>query len=132
KGHSPGSAWIDLEHVYLAGANRKLNIHQPNDVQGTAEFHRVLSDALAKILAQLIRGQHAGTVSRMDSGFFDVFHDAANHDLLVITQRIDVDFISVFQEFIDEDGPLWRDLYGRLHIVVERRLVVHDHHRTAT
>ena len=61
-----------------------------------------------KIFAELIRRQHAGTVAGMDAGFLDVFHDAGDHNLFVVAQRIDIDFVRVFEELVDQDRPFAR------------------------
>src|SRR5262249_42486250 len=82
---------IDFQHVDFTGADCKLDVHQTHDIQRAAELDGVLSDFLAKLLAQLVGWQNAGAVTRMDAGFFNVFHDAADNDLLVVAEGIDID-----------------------------------------
>ena len=40
----------------------------------------------------------------MHTGFFDVFHNAADHDVLSITDRINVDFHRIIQKTVEQDG----------------------------
>jgi hypothetical protein len=35
-----------------------------------------------------------------------VFHDAADNDLFVVAERIDIDFVSVFKELVNQNRPL--------------------------
>ena len=83
-----------------------MDIHQPNDVQRAAKLNGVLANAIPQILAQLVCRQDTRTVPRVNAGFFDVFHDAADNDLLVIAECIDVDLVSVFEKLINEYRPL--------------------------
>jgi len=40
--------------------------------------------------------------ARMNTGFFDVLHDAADHDVRAVGQRVDIDFDRIFQEMVDQ------------------------------
>src|SRR2546426_9407255 len=67
----------------------------------------------------------------MDSRFFDVFHNSADHNLLVVAKRVHIDFICVFKELVDQDRALVRNLNCRTHVVIEGRVVIDDDHRAA-
>ena len=67
----------------------------------------------------------------MDSRFFDVFHNSADHNLLVVAKRVHIDFICVFKELVDQDRALVRNLNCRTHVVIEGRFVIDDDHRAA-
>ena len=69
----------------------------------------------------------------MDAGFLDVLHDAADDDgARGIRHAVDVEFLGVFEEAIEEDRPVVRDVDGRGHVTVERGHVVDDGHVAAT
>ena len=68
----------------------------------------------------------------MHAGFFDVLHDAGDQDAAVhIGQRVDVDFGRVFQETVDQHGPVLRKADGFLHVAADGVFVVGDDHRAA-
>ena len=77
----------------------------------------------------------------MDAGFLDVFHNAADVQLLAVEQRIDIDFDGILQELIDQQrgGQTARDhsiglgLGKRaIHVLVELLVVINDFHAAAT
>src|SRR5215471_3620491 len=67
----------------------------------------------------------------MDASLLNVLHDAGNNDLFVIAKRIDIDFISIFEELVDEYRALVGNLNCGTHVVVEHALVINDNHRPA-
>ena len=42
----------------------------------------------------------------MNASFFDVLHNAADHNILAIREGVHVDFNRVFQKFVDEHGTV--------------------------
>ncbi len=42
----------------------------------------------------------------MDSGLFDVLHDAADDDPLAVGHRVDVDLGGLFEEMVEQDRPV--------------------------
>ena len=48
-------------------------------------------------------GRLAGAVPGMNAGAFDMFHDAADHYLFAITQRVNVQFYGVVKESVDQN-----------------------------
>src|SRR5436853_5968769 len=67
----------------------------------------------------------------MHSSLFDVFHNAPDHNLLVVAEGIYVDFVCILEEFVDEDRTLTRNLNRGCHVVIEHRFVIDNNHRTA-
>ena len=54
----------------------------------------------------LLRGEHAGGIARMNTRFFDMFLDPGYDDSIFVCKRIDVDLTGSFQEFVDQDRLL--------------------------
>ena len=67
----------------------------------------------------------------MNTGFFNVFHDHANHGRLAVGNAIDVDLDCVFQKTIDQDGAIRRYFNCARHVSAEIRLIINELHRAA-
>ncbi len=76
----------------------------------------------------------------MHTGLFDVFHDAADVQLVTVEQRVDVDLDRVLQELVDEQRRRQAPGHHRVglgfveravHILFELRVVVDDFHAAA-
>ncbi len=67
----------------------------------------------------------------MDTGRFDMFHDAGDDHPLPIADRIHVNFDRIFQEAVDEYGLALRGQESLLHETFELVLVVTDFHSPA-
>src|SRR5690606_32217517 len=78
--------------------------------------------------AQSDRGQRAGGVTGVDTGFLDVFHHAAEVDLLAVAQGVDVDLDGVFEEPVHQHRVLRVEFGGAGDVALERGLVVDDLH----
>jgi hypothetical protein len=65
------------------------------------------------------------------AGLLDVLHDAADHHLLAVGQRIDVDLGGVVEEAVEQHRRLVGDLDRLAHVALEVLLLVHDLHRAA-
>jgi hypothetical protein len=81
------------------------------------------------LLVDPVRRQHTRRVARVDARFLDVLHDAADDDVLAITDGVHVCLERVFQEAIDQHRPVFAHASGRLEVEPQRRLIVHDLHR---
>ncbi len=78
------------------------------------------------------RRDDARAVARVDAGFLDVLHDAADDDGAGgIHHGVDVELEGVFQEPIDQHRAVVRHVDGAAHVAVERLRVVHDGHAAA-
>ncbi len=114
EGHGARGSWVHFEHVNLAALratasgtivharNRELNVHEPNHLQRASQLEGVVAHALKQRLRNIHCGQHARRIARMNTGLFDVLHDAADHDVLAVGQRVDIDFDRIFQEMVDQ------------------------------
>jgi hypothetical protein len=64
----------------------------------------------------------------VDTGFLDLFHDAAQIQLVAVVERVDVDLHRVFEEPVDQHGMVGRDVLGPRDEGQQRGLVVGDLH----
>ncbi len=67
----------------------------------------------------------------MNSRFFDVLHDGADHNIGSVADRIDIDFDSVGKEAIDQHGMLGRRLHRKAHVITQCVYVLNDLHRAS-
>ena len=77
------------------------------------------------------RRQGTGAVTGMDTGKLNMFHNAADHDLLTVAQRVHINLGGVVQEFIDQNRSLRGHGHGLAHIASQARLVIHQFHGPA-
>ncbi len=64
----------------------------------------------------------------MDARLLDVLHHATDVHLGAIAQGVDVDLDGVFEESVDEDRMLGRQLGRALDVALQRLIVVDDLH----
>src|SRR3546814_5293655 len=64
----------------------------------------------------------------MHTGFLDVLHDAADHDILAVSKCIDVDLDGVVEEAVEQYRRVIRDLHGLAHVALEIVVIVDDFH----
>src|SRR3546814_9937240 len=64
----------------------------------------------------------------MHTGFLDVLHDAADHDILAVSKCIDVDLGGVVEEAVEQYRRVIRDLHGLAHVALEIVVIVDDFH----
>ena len=82
-------------------------------------------------LRQRVRRQRARRVARMHARLLDVLHDAADHDVLAVAERVDVDLDRVVQEAVEQHRRIVRHLDRLAHVALEIAAVVDDLHRAA-
>ena len=69
----------------------------------------------------------------MDTGRFDVFHQAADdHVLFAVAKCIDIHFHGIFQVLINQHRVIRLHLHGFAHVAIELLLVEHHLHGTTT
>ncbi len=106
EGHRARGARVDFENVDRAVLDRVLNVHQATDVERLCKRRRLAFQFVERFLAQRTGRQRAGRVARVDTGFFDVLHDARHEDAFAVTQCIDVDFDGVGQVAVEQKRVL--------------------------
>src|SRR6202012_767554 len=74
------------------------------------------------------RREYAGAVARVDTGFFDVLHDAGDQDIFSVAEGVYVYFEGIFEETVDEYRAFLGEAYGFAHVAAYAVFVVYDHH----
>ena len=90
KRHGAGSTWVglnDVEDVILQG---ELDIHQALDANALSEQAGGGANLFNVLWSKGHRRQSTGRVTRVDAGFLDVLHDAAQVDFVAVAQGINV------------------------------------------
>ena len=64
----------------------------------------------------------------MNTGLFNVLHDAGDDHVRSIAQCIDIDLGCVFKEVVDQHRALLRILDGGAHVPNDGRIVIRDDH----
>ena len=68
----------------------------------------------------------------MNTGLFDMFHDAANQYLLAIADSISIYFYSVIEETVQQDWRIVGHRHRRGEVAFQVSFIVNDFHCTAT
>ena len=97
------SARIDLEHVELAVLDRKLDVHQPDDIERPGERVRGLAHGRQHLVGQGVGRQHHCGVTRVHAGEFDVLEHAADDTGLAVRQTVDVELDGILKKLVDQD-----------------------------
>ncbi len=110
KGTVRRGARVHFEDVDDAVLERVLHVHQAADLEGEGELGGLALELGDDFGARRLRRQRAGAVARVDAGFLDVLHDAADEDVLAVAEAIDVDLdgaaqIAVEQQRVVARGP---------------------------
>ena len=139
--HGTGSTRVGFDDVQRVGHEGVLHVDQTLHVAAGGDGVGAFAQTANLVVGQRRRRQGAGGVAGMDAGFLDVFHNAADVQLLAVKQRIDIDFDGILQELIDQQrgGQTARDhsiglgLGKRaIHVLVELLVVINDFHAAAT
>ncbi len=124
----PARPRVGLEHVEHVGAERVLDVEQPQHADAASDRLGRLPDPLDLGCAERDRRQDACGVAGVDAGLLDVLHHAAEEELLAVVQRVDVDLDCVVDEPVDEHWVLRADLGRPLDVALQRLVVVDDLH----
>ncbi len=60
-------------------------------------------DRFKMLTGDLLGGQNAGRIARMNSGFLDVLLNSCDDDCRLVRKGIDVDLAGTFKKFVDQD-----------------------------
>ncbi len=104
--HGPRCAGVHFQHVDRAVLDGILHVHQATNMQRLGKRRRLAFQLVQHVLGKRARWQRAGAVTRVNTGFLDVFHDAGYEDVLAIAQRIHVHFNGVRQVAIEQQRVL--------------------------
>ena len=83
-----------------------------------------------------MRREHHGGVTRMNTGKFNVFEDAAHNDRALgriseaahVGNAIDVHFGCIFEELIDQHRPFGRSFHREAHVMLQLGVRIDDLH----
>ena len=109
----------------------ELDVHQTFDLKLTCQLTCLPLDLFDHWARQAVRGNDTSGIARVDAGFFDVLHHAADQSPRAVAQAIDVHFNGGFEELVDQDGLVRRGFESLKHIAAEGFLVVDDFHGPA-
>ena len=77
------------------------------------------------------RRQHARRIARVNAGLLDVFLNAGDYAGCCISQRVHIELRCLLQKFVNQDGPIVREINGGAHVLVQALFIVNDRHRAA-
>ena len=132
EGHGTGGTGVHLDEVNLVVFHRELHVHQTDH----AEFQRQLAHLLAHLvlngLGQGVGRQGAGGVTGVDTGLFDVLHDAADDHVNAVADGVHVHLGGVVQEAVQQHRRLVGDAHCLGEVAAQVLLVIDDFHGAAT
>ena len=67
----------------------------------------------------------------VDASLFDVLHNSADHDIVAVRKRVDINFDCVFKEVVDQHRAILRIFDGFFHVANDSFFVVGDDHGAA-
>ena len=131
KGHGARRARIDLEDKYIAALHGELHVHQTAHIERLGQRDGVAADFVLHFRADRFRRQTARAVAGVDAGALDMFHDAADHVIFTVAQRIDIDFDGIVEKFIDQHRMLGRSGNRMGHVILQSLAIINDLHGPA-
>jgi len=103
--HGAAGAGVGFNDKHRVANHGELHVDEPAHVESVGNFLHVRFDGGECGSREILGRQRTGRIARVNSGFLDVFHHAANQDLAArITHGVDIDFSGVLQESVDEYG----------------------------
>ena len=129
EGNGAAAARVHLEKIDVLVLDGELHIHQPDNAQRAGQRLGLAADLLDQRVRQGLRRQRAGRVAGMNAGFLDMFHDAADIDVLAVAQRVDINLDGVVQEAVDQHRVVAGNDNRVTHVALEIGFVMHHLHR---
>ena len=109
----------------------ELDVHQADDMQRLRQFAGGRMDFRQNLFRQITRRNGAGRIAGMDARLLDVLHDRADDRLAAVRKAVDVQFLRVAEEFVDENRMAFGDARRLRHIGAQRNFLIDNRHRTA-
>ena len=85
-----GSPGVHFQYKHFISLNGKLHVHETDHLKLTGQCHGLGANPIDQPRRQRVWGEGAGGISRMNAGFFHVFHDAGHDDVGPVRNRIHV------------------------------------------
>ena len=131
EGHSARGARVHLDHVHpVVFIDDELNVVRPADADAQPQAHGVIQNGFPRVRAQREGRVHADGIARVHARALHVLHDAGDVHVFPIAHRVHFQFFAA-DVAIDQHGLILADQHGRLQIVPQRELVIHDLHGAA-
>ena len=102
EGHGARRARVRLDDVERVRHERVLHVDQALHAAALGDRERRLAQTADLVVAQRAWRQRARRIAGVDAGLLDVFHDAADVQLVAVEQCVDVDLDRILQELVDE------------------------------
>ena len=128
EGNGAACTRVRLDHVDDLVFDGELDVQQTDDAQPERKVARDGAQLGLHGVGQRERRGAARRVARVDTGLLDVLHDGANPHLLAVAQRVEVAFDGPFQEAVEVNRMVGRDLGGLRHVLLQLAAVVDDAH----
>ena len=131
EGHSARGARVHLDYVHpVVFIDDELNVVRPADADAQPQAHGVIQNGFPRVRAQREGRVHADGIARVHARALHVLHDAGDVHVFPIAHRVHFQFFAA-DVAIDQHGLILADQHGRLQIVPQRELVIHDLHGAA-
>ena len=127
-----GCARVSLNHVQVLGNVGELNVNQAAHAGAASNLLGSVLHLRHDVRAEGNRGQGAGGVTGVNTGFLNVLHDAAQVQLLAVEESIHVNLDGVLKELVNQSRLRGRNLSSVLQVAGQVSLVVDDLHAAAT
>jgi len=109
-------------------APNNLHVVGARDLERSGNLLRNGLEALHVNLRQRERRENKGCVPGMDTSVLDVFRNGVDEKLALVSDGVDVDLLSIFDELGDNDGVERRNRSGGREVVIKSRFFVDDVH----
>ena len=125
--YSTAGTRINLDHIYIISKNNELDVDHTDNMQCSCKTSGVFCNCLFCFLADGLSRVYGNTVTGVDSGTLDMFHNTRNQDILAIAYSIYFDFLT-HQVFINKDRVLLCDLVDHTDILFYVLIAYSDSH----
>ena len=122
EGDGPGGPRVDLEDVQIVALDGELNVEAPLYLQAQTNGSGLLSDAFKHRLGDVLGGNEARGVARVNAGLLQMFHDGPHEHFFTVGSGIDVNFSGVPKVFVHQQRFIGSQV-GLAKVAVELLLV---------
>ncbi|OPY04451.1 MAG: hypothetical protein A4E66_02588 [Syntrophus sp. PtaB.Bin001] len=131
QGYCPRGPRIGFQYVDDIVGDGVLDVHKADNLEFDGDGLCVFIDRFQVLGGDADRRNDAGGIAGMDARQLDVLHDGRDKGVRSVRDGVGLRLDGVFQEFVDENGPLRGDPYGGGHIAFQHLFVMDDFHASA-
>ena len=110
--HGAGCAGVHLDQVDLLVLDRKLHVHQADDMQRQRQLFGLAADFGDHRVGQRIGRQRTGAIARVHASLFDMLHDARNMGVGAVAQTVHVHLDRAGQVAVQQHRAFARHDHG--------------------